>query len=99
GVSPAEEINVSLLFQHDVLDNLHPFEVELERVKQLVGGMARMFTAVENERKENPDAFLVDAGDYSMGTLFQTIFTPHTPMMQIMGQKIGRASCRERVKI
>ncbi|MEI3608476.1 bifunctional metallophosphatase/5'-nucleotidase [Pseudogracilibacillus sp. SO10305] len=85
-VFAAEENKVTILFTHDLHDNLYPFEVEREGVKQLVGGMARMFTAVENERKENPDAFLVDAGDYSMGTLFQTIFTTHTPMMQIMGQ-------------
>lgn len=30
----------------------------------------------------------MDAGDYSMGTLFQTIFSTHSPQLRIMG-KIG----------
>lgn len=73
---------VTILFTHDLHDNLLPFEAE---EKQVVGGVARLYEAIEEERKKSPEALLVDAGDFSMGTLFQTIFSTHAPMLQLMG--------------
>ena len=85
-VQAAEQENMTILFTHDLHDNLYPFEVERDGEKKIVGGMARMYEAIESERKKDPNALLIDAGDFSMGTLFQTIFSTHTPMLRIMGQ-------------
>lgn len=39
---------VTILFTHDLHDNLLPFEAE---EKQVVGGVARLYEAIEEERK------------------------------------------------
>ena len=38
-----------------------------------VGGFARMKTLIDEKRKEDPELLLLDGGDFSMGTLYQTI--------------------------
>src|SRR5699024_1071023 len=50
------------------------------------GGYARLYTAIQQEKKEAPDALLVDAGDYSMGSLFETINPTHAPELRMMGE-------------
>lgn len=84
-VKAATEDEVTILFTHDLHDNYYPFEVERNGEKKFVGGVARLYEAIEKERAEEPEAVLVDAGDFSMGTLFQTIFSTHAPMLRLMG--------------
>lgn len=77
---------MTILFTHDMHDHLLPFNlVENGQVKQL-GGYARLQSVINDERKTNPDLLLVDAGDFSMGTLFQTIFQSDAPELRILGQ-------------
>lgn len=83
-LATAEE-EMTILFTHDLHDNYDPFEVERNGEKQIVGGIARLYEAIKQERLKEPDALLVDAGDFSMGTLFQTIFSTDAPMLQLMG--------------
>lgn len=80
-----ENDEVTILFTHDLHDNYNPFEVERDGEKILVGGLARMYEAIVEQRKTDPNAILIDAGDFSMGTLYQTIFSTHAPMMRLMG--------------
>ncbi len=51
-----------------------------------IGGYARLNRAIKKERERNPNLLLVDAGDFSMGTLFQTIFASHAPQLRILGK-------------
>ncbi|GKV67271.1 5'-nucleotidase [Sporosarcina sp. NCCP-2331] len=51
-----------------------------------VGGYARLYSAIQEQREKDPDAILVDAGDLSMGTLFQTIYITDAPGLTMMGQ-------------
>jgi 2',3'-cyclic-nucleotide 2'-phosphodiesterase (5'-nucleotidase family) len=50
------------------------------------GGYARLKSAIDLEKETDPEAILVDAGDFSMGTPFQTIFQSDSPELRIMGQ-------------
>src|SRR5699024_10380689 len=89
----AKESNdtVDILFTHDLHDNFYPFEVSEGGVTYTAGGYARLYTAIQQEKKEAPDALLVDAGDYSMSSLFQTINPTHPPeltMMREMGYDV-----------
>jgi 2',3'-cyclic-nucleotide 2'-phosphodiesterase (5'-nucleotidase family) len=53
------------------------------------GGYARLYTAIAQQRAQNPAAtLLVDGGDVAMGTFFQTLFTSHFAEMQLM-HKMG----------
>lgn len=52
------------------------------------GGLARLSSLLSQERDRWPDALTVDAGDFSMGSLFQSIYASHAPELQLMG-KLG----------
>src|SRR5690606_29481793 len=79
----ADEIRI--LFTHDLHDNFMAFDLFEDGVTKNVGGFARLYSAIKEERKKDPDLLLVDAGDYSMGTLFQTIFTSESPSLRMFG--------------
>ena len=79
----ADEIRI--LFTHDLHDNFMAFDLFEDGVTKNVGGFARLYSAIKEERKKDPDLLLVDAGDYSMGTLFQTIFTSESPSLRMLG--------------
>ena len=80
-----EDEEVTILFTHDLHDNLYSFPVMVEGEAEYVGGYARLFTAIEEERKKHANTVLVDAGDYAMGTLFQTVFATESPTLRLMG--------------
>lgn len=84
GKASAEEMTI--LFTHDLHDNLYPHKIEENGKIVTVGGYARLATAIEEERNKHEQTILVDAGDFSMGTLFQTIFSRHSPTLRLMGE-------------
>lgn len=84
GATAQQEITI--LFTHDLHDNLYPFRIEEDGESNEVGGYARLATVIENEQKRYDQTVLVDAGDFSMGTLFQTIFATKAPTLRLMGQ-------------
>ncbi len=76
---------VTILFTHDLHDNLLPFPAVEEGEVVRLGGYARLMTAIKEWREKEPEALLVDGGDFSMGTSFQTIFASDSPELRIMG--------------
>lgn len=87
-VANAEESSqtLTILFTHDLHDNFLPVESVQNGKKQYVGGYARLHSAIQAVREEEQNVILVDAGDYSMGTPFQTIFQTDSPELRLMGQ-------------
>lgn len=81
-----ENSNLTILFTHDMHDNLEPANIKINDKIESRGGFARLSTAISEEREIDDNLLLVDAGDYSMGTLFQTIFTTHSPTLRLMGE-------------
>jgi 2',3'-cyclic-nucleotide 2'-phosphodiesterase (5'-nucleotidase family) len=82
--------NLVILFTHDMHSNLDSYLVPSGNDGAIeVGGYARLATAINNERKGKEGKVLViDAGDFSMGTLFHTIRSNHSPeliTMELMG--------------
>ena len=49
------------------------------------GGYARLKTVIDGERAMNPDALLVDGGDFSIGSLIQTLYTTQAAELRTMG--------------
>ena len=43
-------------------------------MKTDVGGFSRMKTLINEKNSENPNGLILDAGDFSMGTLIQTVY-------------------------
>ncbi|HLR20733.1 MAG TPA: bifunctional UDP-sugar hydrolase/5'-nucleotidase [Tissierellaceae bacterium] len=83
-----EDTSLTILFTHDIHDNLEPNNIKVNNKIESRGGFSRLSTAIAEERKIDENLLLLDAGDYSMGTLFQTIFTSQAPSLRLMG-KLG----------
>lgn len=76
---------VTILFTHDLHDNLLPLKT-LENGNVIsVGGYARLMTAILEQKAEDPEVLLVDGGDFSMGTPFQTIYQSDAPELRLLG--------------
>ena len=75
-----------ILFTHDLHSYFLPQRVEQPDGSFAVeGGYARLATAVERQRERHGDAvLLVDAGDYSMGTLFHSGFMSESWELRLM---------------
>lgn len=78
--SPVHESTI--LFTHDTHDHFLPMPDEEGGE---YGGYTRLATLLEQERETHPDALTLDAGDFSMGSLFQTIYATHAPELQALG--------------
>lgn len=81
-----EEESMTILFTHDMHDNFYPFTVEEDGRTKNLGGYARLSSAIQKEREKDSNLLLVDAGDFSMGTLFQTIFATDAPGLRTLGK-------------
>jgi 5'-nucleotidase / UDP-sugar diphosphatase len=77
---------LTILFTHDMHDHLIPNKTEIDNVVTQAGGYSRMKTAIDQQKQEKENNILVDAGDYSMGDLFQSIYASDAPELRIMGQ-------------
>ena len=49
------------------------------------GGYARLKTVIDGERAMHPAALLVDGGDFSIGSLIQTLYTTQAAELRTMG--------------
>ncbi|EYE89468.1 metallophosphoesterase [Fervidicella metallireducens AeB] len=78
--------SLTILFTHDLHDHFLPFNLLNQGQIINVGGYPRLQSAIDAERKIDKDLLLVDAGDFSMGTLFQTIFSSDAPQLRILGE-------------
>lgn len=77
---------VELVFTHDLHSHLEPFKVNEDGKEKLVGGFARLKTYLDERRKENNHLLVLDGGDFSMGTLFQTIYEQEASELRLLGQ-------------
>ena len=74
--------NVTILFTHDLHSHLLPSN---ESDGGQYGGYARLMTAINQQKEQYPNAILVDGGDFSMGSLFQTAFATSAIELRMMG--------------
>ena len=77
-----ETTPVTILFTHDLHSHLLPSDKEEGGE---YGGYARLMTVIKEQREQYPDAILVDGGDFSMGSLFQTAFKTSAIELRMMG--------------
>ena len=73
---------VTILFTHDLHSHLLPSANEEGGE---YGGYARLMTVIQEQKEKYPDALLVDGGDFSMGSLFQTAYATSALELRIMG--------------
>ncbi|MDF2908769.1 MAG: yfkN 1 [Herbinix sp.] len=79
------EQGITILFTHDLHDNLLPFQTVEDGKVAEYGGYARLKRAIDEEKEIDPEAITADGGDFSMGTPFQTIFETEAPGLLLLG--------------
>jgi len=78
----AEAGNVTILFTHDLHSHLLP---SADGNGGEYGGYARLMTVINQQKDKYPHAILVDGGDFSMGSLFQTAFATSAIELRMLG--------------
>ena len=78
---PAEN-QITVLFTHDLHSHLLP---AADETGTQYGGFARLKTVIDQQRRAFPDALLLDGGDFSMGSLFQTAYATSALELRAMG--------------
>lgn len=78
----APTYTTTILFTHDLHSHFLPQAAEDGGES---GGYARLKTAIDAEKEKYPDALLLDGGDFSIGSLVQTLYTTQAAELRTMG--------------
>ncbi len=76
---------VDVIFTHDTHSHLDSFTTIIDDKETEVGGFARIRTVIDEKKAENPDTLVLDGGDFSMGTLVQTVFEEEAAELRMLG--------------
>ncbi len=76
---------MDILFLHDTHSHLDSFLTVEDGEAATVGGFPRIMTLINQARTQNPDTLILDAGDFSMGTLVQTIYDSEAAELRMLG--------------
>lgn len=77
--------SLNILFTHDLHDHIESYDIFENNKKLNVGGYERLNDSIKKQKSLDEDTLVLDAGDYSMGTLFQTIYTTEVPSLKLLG--------------
>ena len=80
-----ESKTVDVMFLHDTHSHLNEFATVEDGESQVLGGFAKIKTLINAQKAENPDTLLLDAGDFSMGTLIQVVFEEEASEIRMLG--------------
>ena len=80
-----KQTKVSVLFTHDMHSHLNSFRTIFDGEERTVGGFSKIKTIIEEKKAEDSDVLLLDGGDFSMGTLFQTIYDSDAAELRMLG--------------
>ena len=81
----AETKQLDVLFTHDTHSHLDSFSTIINGEQKEVGGFAKIKTLINEKKKENPDTLVLDGGDFSMGTLIQTVYDTEAAELRMLG--------------
>ena len=84
-VEAVEAKQVDVLFSHDTHSHLNSFSTIVDGEQKEVGGFARIKTLIDEKKQEDPDTLVLDGGDFSMGTLIQTVYETEAAELRMLG--------------
>lgn len=95
----AEDINVSkeseesgdgdkvdILFTHDLHSYLASYNDLYKGEIVNLGGFARLSTLIKAVKEDNPETLLIDGGDLTIGTLYQTLLADEALELRLLGE-------------
>lgn len=77
---------VDIMFLHDTHSHLNSFSTVEGNETVTMGGFSRIKTLINAQKEKNPDTLLLDAGDFSMGTLVQVVYEEEAAELRMLGQ-------------
>ena len=77
---------VDMMFLHDTHSHLKEFATVEGNKSQTMGGFARIKPLINAQLAKNPDTLLLDAGDFSMGTLVQVVYEEEAAELRMLGE-------------
>ncbi len=81
-----KEKHVDVLFLHDIHSHLNEFATVEDGESLVLGGFAKLATLIQAQKEENPETLLLDAGDFSMGTLIQVVYEEEASELRMLGE-------------
>ena len=80
------ETTVDIMFLHDTHSHLNSFTTIENDASVTMGGFSRIKTLINQQMEENADTLLLDAGDFSMGTLVQVVYEEEAAELRMLGE-------------
>lgn len=85
-IASSEGKKVDVMFLHDTHSHLNEFATVEDGKTKVLGGFAKIKTLINEQKEDNPDTLLLDAGDFSMGTLIQVVFEEEASEIRMLGE-------------
>lgn len=79
----AKELTV--VFTHDLHSYIDTKTINVNGDVKEVGGFAKIKTIIDNEKAKSKNTLAIDAGDFSMGTLYQSVYTTSAIELRMLG--------------
>lgn len=86
GLADSKEKELDVMFLHDTHSHLNEFATVEDEKTQVLGGFAKIKTLINEQKEDNPDTLLLDAGDFSMGTLIQVMYEEEASEIRMLGE-------------
>ena len=77
--------SLDVMFLHDTHSHLNEFATVEDGKSQVMGGFSKIKTLINEKKEKNPDTLILDAGDFSMGTLIQTVYEEEASELRMLG--------------
>ncbi len=84
--SSANQKELTVVFSHDLHSYIDTREYKSDGKTVEVGGFAKIKTIIDDVKSKSKNTLVVDGGDFSMGTLFQTVFSEAAIELRMLGQ-------------
>lgn len=81
-----EERQMDVMFLHDTHSHLESFKTIMDGETKIIGGFSKIKTLIQEQEKSDRETLLLDGGDFSMGTLVQTIYEEEAAELRMLGQ-------------
>ncbi|MDD6057416.1 MAG: bifunctional UDP-sugar hydrolase/5'-nucleotidase [Clostridiales bacterium] len=79
-------MQIDIMFTHDIHSHLNS-AVTVENGETVeLGGFARLKAQMDAQKRKNPNTLILDGGDFSMGTLVQTVFEDEAAELRMLGE-------------
>lgn len=84
--SKIDKGTISIIFTHDMHSQMDSVKITENGKTKEQGGFARMATVFKDISPDyKNDSFVLDAGDFSQGSIYQTIYTEYASELRMLG--------------